>query len=231
MKRVDGRWTPPALMSFSGPSQGDDQPFFSGDGKRLYFISRRPAAGDSGGRERIWFVDRTADGWSAPRPLDSTVNALNLHWQFSLDKDHNLYFAGVNPDTVGQQDIYFARFADGKYEKPGTVGAPICTPGIDDTPFIAPDGSYLLFSQKFDLCVSFKNADGTWSAPVNLGPGVNSPSIELCPMVTADGKYVFFLSQRGGESHAYWVKADLIERLRPAAKSPAPAPSVTGGTR
>ncbi len=227
MRRVDGRWTAPALAPFSGASQGDDQPFFTGDGKRLYFMSRRPFRGETGlMKERIWVLDRTGEGWSEPRPLDPIVNVHQMHWQFSLDRKGNLYFAGTGPDSVGMQDIYLARSVDGNFEKPVSLGSPVCTPGIEDTPFIAPDGSYLLFSQKFDLWVSFRNADGTWSAPINLGPEINSPSIDLCPMVTADGKYLFFLSQREGESLAFWVKADVIEKLRPA-KSGAPA----GGTR
>jgi hypothetical protein len=44
---------------------------------------------------------------------------------------------------------------------------------------------------------------------------VNSPATELCPLVTADGKYLFFLSSRDGESHPYWVRADVIEKARP----------------
>jgi hypothetical protein len=32
--------------------------------------------------------------------------------------------------------------------------------------------------------------------------------------VTPDGKYLFFLSQRGGESHAYWISASVIEQAR-----------------
>ena len=48
-----------------------------------------------------------------------------------------------------------------------------------------------------------------------MGPEVNSPAIEVCPRVTDDGKYLFFLSQRDGESHAYWVSAKVIETLRP----------------
>jgi hypothetical protein len=31
-----------------------------------------------------------------------------------------------------------------------------------------------------------------------------------------NGKYLFFVSQRDGESHAYWVRADVIEKVRPA---------------
>jgi ankyrin repeat protein len=224
MKRLNGRWTPPALMSFSSTELGDDQPFFTRDGQRLYFISGRPLPGESGRqKERIWCVDRTGDGWSEPRPLDPVVNDHLMHWQFSLDLKGNLYFAGQGPDSIGRQDIYLAGFVDGKYGKPVSLGAPVCTPDIEDTPFIAPDGSYLLFSHKFDLWVSFRDADGAWAAPLNLGPEVNSESIDLCPVVTADGKYLFFLSQRDGESSAYWIKADVIERLRPAAGKEAAA--------
>jgi|GEM_PF-1853442 len=220
MRRVKSRWTPPAWAPFSGPNGDDDVPFFSADGKRLYFISRRPLPGESQrGVERIWFADRTAAGWAEPKPLDPAVNAVDKHWQFSLDLKGNLFFAGRPPDSRGASDIYLARFAAGAYEKPVNLGDPINTAEIDDTPFIAPDGSYLLFQRQFDLWVSFRGSDGAWSAPVSLGPGVNSPSIELCPMVTADGRYLFFLSQRGGESHAYWVRAKVIEDLRPRPKT------------
>jgi hypothetical protein len=216
MRRVDGRWTPPAWASFSGPDVDDDVPFFSPDGKRIYFISRRPLPGESeAGGEKIWFADRTSVGWSDPRPLDPNVNSMNMHWEFSLDRQGNLYFSGQAPGGLGLQDIYLARFVNGKYEKPVNVGKPINSAAGENTPFIAPDGSYLLFERQYDLWVSFRGKDGGWSEPVKLGPEVNSPSVELCPIVTADGKYLFFLSQRDGESHAYWVRADVIEKLRP----------------
>jgi len=220
MRRVKDRWTPPAWAPFSGPNGDDDVPFFSADGKRLYFISRRPLPGETErGNERIWHTDRTPAGWAEPRPLDPNVNAVNKHWQFSLDRRGDLYFAGNPPGSRGLSDLYVARFAGGSYERPVNLGDPLNTEKIDDTPFIAPDGSYLLFSRQYDLWASFRGPDGAWGAPVNLGPRVNSPSIELCPMVTADGKYLFFLSQRGGESHAYWVRAKVIEDLRPPRKT------------
>jgi len=216
MKRINGRWTPPAWAPFSGPNGQDDVPFFSGDGKRMYFISRRPLPGETQmGSEKIWLVDRTDGGWSEPRPLDPNVNSLNMHWEFSLDRKGDVYFAGNAPGGLGMNDIYVARFVDGKYEKPVNAGPPVNSAAGEESPFIAPDGSYLLFSRQYDLWVSFRGADGAWSEPVNLGPEVNSPSIELCPIVTADGKYLFFLSQRDGESHAYWARADVIEKLRP----------------
>jgi len=216
MKRVDGRWTPPAYMPFSGPDQGDDVPFFTPDGKRLYFISNRPRPGESGPqKERIWSVDRMPGGWGKPQMLDAVVNDHALHWSFSLDKDGNLYFGGGGADSLGQQDVYVARFVDGKYEKPVSLGAPVCSADAEQTPFVAWNGSYLVFQRGMHLAVSFRGADGAWSAPIDMGPEVNSEEFDLCPVVTADGKYLFFLSQREGESHAYWVKADVIERLRP----------------
>ena len=154
MKRVDGRWTPPAWAAFSGPDVDDDVPFFSHDGKRIYFISRRPLPGEKGrGSEKIWFADRKACGWAEPQPLDPNINSVDKHWEFSLDRQGNLYFAGQSPDSLGLQDIYLARFSGGKYEKPVNVGAPINSPAGENTPFIAPDGSYLLFEREFDLWV------------------------------------------------------------------------------
>jgi ankyrin repeat protein/Tol biopolymer transport system component len=220
MRRLNGRWMPPTWAPFSGPDVNDDVPFFSPKGEKVYFISSRPLPGESGrGNERIWLADRTATGWSEPRPLDTVVNSANMHWAFSLDREGNVYFGGQGPDSRGSNDIYLARFRDGKYERPVNMGAPINSRLGENTPFIAPDGSYLLFSREYDLWVSFPGEGSTWSEPVRLGPEVNSPSIELCPMVTADGKFLFFLSQRGGESHAYWVSADVIQKARPAKAS------------
>ena len=220
MKRVNGKWTAPSWAAFSGPDHGDDVPFFSQDGKRIYFISRRPLPDEKQqGSEKIWVAERTSAGWSEPRPLDAGVNEHNMHWEFSVDREGNLYFGGQDPDSRGMSDIYVARFSGGKYEKPVNLGEPINSAGAEISPFIAPDGSYLLFSRQYDLWVSFRGAGKGWSEPVKLGPEVNGPSIELCPVVTADGKYLFFLSQRDGESHAYWFRAEVIEKLRPQKSS------------
>lgn len=217
MKRVNGRWTAPAWAPFSGPDFNDDVPFFSADGKRIYFLSMRPLPGDNQSRgEGIWYADRTPNGWTEPRPLDPVVNSQDMHWEFSLDKAGHIYFSSQAPSGLGGGDIYCARFVDGKYQKPVNLGAPINTPAGEATPFIAPDGSYLLFSRQYDLWISFLGRGGAWTEPVKLGPEVNSPATELCPIVSADGKYLFFLSTRGDESHAYWVRADVIEKLRPA---------------
>ena len=172
MRRDKGRWTPPALAPFSGPGFGDDVPFFSADGKRIHFISRRPLPGETeSGTEKIWYADRTPSGWSEPRPMDPNVNSIDKHWEFSLDRKGNVYFAGRAPDSLGMSDIYWARFSGGKYEKPVNVGAPINSAAVEDTPFIAPDGSYLIFERQYDLWVSFPGGR-TASGP---SPSISAP--------------------------------------------------------
>ncbi|MBN1939204.1 MAG: ankyrin repeat domain-containing protein [Candidatus Aminicenantes bacterium] len=219
MKRIESRWTAPEWAPFSSPGFNDDVPFFTADGKRVYFISRRPLPGEKEqGTEKIWYADRTPSGWAEPKPLDPGINERHMHWNFSVDKDRNIYFAGQAPDSLGMGDIYFARCADGKYETPVNLGQPINSPAGDEMPFISRDGSYLLFARQYDIWVSFRAESGAWLEPVKLGPEVNGPAIDICPVVTDDGKYLFFLSQRDGESHVYWIGTEVIEKLRPGKK-------------
>ncbi len=57
-ERKKGRWTAPRFAPFTGDEEGD-VPFFSPDGKRVYFMSAMPLPGDPQSRkERIWFVDQ-----------------------------------------------------------------------------------------------------------------------------------------------------------------------------
>ena len=211
-----GRWTYPEIAPFINLGTDADVPFFSPDGRRLYLMSFAPLPGQGRSNgEHIWFVERRGDGWSEARPVDATVNDLPQHWQFSVDKDYNLFFSTTTAGGQGKNDIYCSTYVNGRYQSPKNLGGPVNTAGSEQMPFIAPDGSYLLFSRDYDLFASFRGEDGSWSVPVNLGPEINSEELDLCPMVSADGKYLFFLSGRGGESHTWWVPAKVIEEMKP----------------
>ena len=68
----DGKWGHPEIASFSGMYL-DGSPYFSPDGRRLYFGSKRPTQSNPGGRDwNIWFVDRTDTGWSEPKEIGSS---------------------------------------------------------------------------------------------------------------------------------------------------------------
>lgn len=213
----NGRWTLPAQATFSRPRIGDDVPFFHPDGSKLFFISSRDGDG-----ERIWWVDRTVDGWSEPHRIEGGPNSKGTHWQFSVAADGSIYFNSGDPGGVGAGDLYVSRYVDGVYAEPVPLGTPVNSEIDESSPFIAPDQSYLLFVRvgatdaigRVDLYVSFRNADGTWTTPRNMGSPVNTPSQEICPMVSPDGRYLFFNSYRSGNADNYWMDASVIEELR-----------------
>ena len=111
------------------------------------------------------------------------------------------------------QDIYCSYFKDGQYEKPENLGAKINSAENEMTPFVSPDGDYLIYCRGTELLISFRLTDGTWSESKSMGAPVNT-GFELCPLVTPDNKYLIFLSGREGESHPFWVSARVIEGLR-----------------
>jgi len=206
----NGRWTKPVPAPFSGTSTiefYDDVPFVSPDNMRLFFTSLRPIGSGAGGKENIWFVERTADGWSAPRPVSTEVNAMLLHWQVSVSRSGTLYFKATGEAGNG---IYFSRLVNGEYTKPVYAGPAINGEGGGICPYIAPDESYLIFSgfsanaREAPLFISFRSKDGQWGPPVALDRRLQGPMAIVSP----DGKYLFL---RG----IMWVEAAFIEGLRP----------------
>lgn len=220
----DGRWTPPEFAPFSpGWRINDDVPFFHPNGDALYFDSSRPDQGeDDEFRERLWVVRKTATGWGEPELLQGGPNTMGLHWQFSVAANGNLYFGSDDPGGVGAGDVWVSRWVGGAYLPPENLGPVVNTPASEDSPFIAPDESYLLFTAMdrpdsmggTDLYISFRTPDGGWTEPMNLGPPINTASNDLCPQVSPDGRFLFWNSHAGGNADVYWVDAGFLETLR-----------------
>jgi Tol biopolymer transport system component len=227
MKQINGVWTKPQTVSFASEYDAEN-PWFTADGTRMYFTSTRPLEAEGlkvkekFWRENIWYVDREQGGWSEPIPLGPEVNSMDFHWQISID-DHNndLFFSVSGGESGGKSDIYKSEFTDGRYTNPVKLSDAINTQGDEDTPFIAPDGSYLIFARKpgadtfADLYISFRNQDGNWSEALSLGKNINSDSHDVYPHVTRDGKYFFFISMRSGKPQIYWMDAKFIEEFKP----------------
>ena len=77
---------------------------------------RRAASEESNRGERIWYVDRTASGWSEPRIVEGGPNTVDLHWEFSVASDGSIYVAS-------RGDLYVSRYANGSYAEPVSLGA------------------------------------------------------------------------------------------------------------
>jgi ankyrin repeat protein len=211
MTRIqDGRWTQPAYAPFSGPSDinfYDDVPFVTPDNRRLFFTSKRPLGSDTSRKENIWFVERTATGWSQPRPVGPAVNAMSLHWQVAVANSGTLYFGGRNEkDSLGSSDIYSSRLVDGEYTTPVNLGSAVNSKDGESQPFIAPDESFILLyrapGQIPSAYVSFKGRDGKWLQAVKT----DLPWAGAGIMVSPDGKYLF----AGGR----WRSTGFLDELR-----------------
>ncbi|TFH44573.1 MAG: hypothetical protein E4G94_03475, partial [ANME-2 cluster archaeon] len=162
---------------------------------------------------------------SEPKLLSSTLSS--FHWQFSFDKNNNLYYGGKSQDK--KAEIYFSKYKDNNYENPLTLSEKINTDNPEFSPFISPDNTYLVFVRmleqqnappKINLFVSFKDKNGNWTEAQNLTAkldmSIQSP-VEMmgAPRITPDGKYLFFTSFNGKGHMAYWVSTKIIEKLRP----------------
>jgi len=201
---VGGRWTYPQPAVFDGVRL-EDVPFFHPDGRRLYDMARRAMPdGQPGTGEHIWMWEKGPGGWTKPRPLDATVNSLPHHWQFSIDRLGTLYF---NSTWSGTRGIFRARLVKGRYAEPESLGSRINGPNADASfPFIAPDGSYLLFTRREEIFVSFAGTGGEWGDPISLGPDYQG----MLPIVSPDGKYLFISRYQ----RAFWADAGIIQELR-----------------
>lgn len=212
-KLVEGGWTKPEYVSFSGTGTRpfyDDAPVVSPDNRRLYFTSRRPISYSTPNQYHIWYVERTSSGWSEPKPLPEIVNSTPGldHWQLSISDSGTLYFNVLNENGPG---IYYCNFLAGDYTIPKPLSA-FTSLGMIMCPFIAPDESYIIFNRivrpegedySDGYYISFKGKDDKWLSPqkmFQLEPRESS-------FVTRDGKYIICKD--------LWASSEIIEELRP----------------
>lgn len=209
-KIENGRWTYPTMAEI------DRDPTYSPDGNRVYFIQTRPfepgeiPGGDPDVKEEYWYKERTDTGWSEPKSVGEEVNKIGVHWPCSIDREGNLYFSEF------ARNMYCSKLIDGVYKEPTLLTTLFDNETlIGRSPFISPDGDYLLFSSDSGIGVSFRGEDGRWTDFISLGSTINASHENGCPRVTADGKYLFFVSSGKGRPWGiYWVSAGVIDSLR-----------------
>lgn len=217
----DGYWSQPEpLLTHQKYSYND--PFLSPDENRLYFISKRALDGIGEVKDvDIWYIEKTIDGWSEPINAGPNINSDGNEFYISFTDEGTMYFSSnVNAPEErkrNDQDIYYSKYVDGKFQKAISVGDSINTEHYEADVFVAPDESYLIFCSTRpdglglgDLYISFKDDQDIWSKPVNMGAPINTEFHELCPFVTKDGKYLIYTSNED----IYWVSAEIIERYK-----------------
>ncbi|MCP4726999.1 MAG: hypothetical protein GY863_18310, partial [bacterium] len=147
MQKINNVWTD-AVNAANLTGQYKGEPFYSYDGNTIYYNSHsNPNTPGLVQKENIWYVEREGNGWTDPQPLGPEVNSVYMHWTFSLNSDGDLYFSGRETSAEGFNDIYVSRNEGGSFTQAELLGYPINTDSSEDTPYIASDGSYLIFSR------------------------------------------------------------------------------------
>lgn len=218
---VEGdNWTTPTIAPFSGVYE-DNGPFLNHDASRLYFMSDRPETPGGERSRSFWYVERAQGNWSEASPLGEPFSSATVSWQGSLVENGDLYFSHNQPDPL-QRAIFLSRFEDDAYQPIERVGPPVYSEFGEYAPFVAPDGSYLLFASRrpggygsLDLYICFAGSDGSWGEAQNLGPTVNTSFPENFPSVSPDGDYLFWIGPGPADYEYYWISASVIDNLRP----------------
>jgi len=233
----DGRWQPPRPVGLFEDGSDVQNFTLAPSGDLIYATSEKKVSGAGG--SNIWAVQFEAGEWQEPHLLSPSVNSDWNEVYASATRDGDLYFSRSNPADIDEVDLYYAASKNGSLETAVRLRSPLNSPSPDYDPFIAADGSYLIFSSRRlgghgegDLYISYRQEDGNWRAPHNLGPGINSSAEERNPSVTSDGLYFFFTSNRieeprlppgvpparsmpgNGSRDIYWIKAGFIESGR-----------------
>ena len=186
---------------------------FAPDG-RLWF---QGVPEDGSGGVDLGFVTWDGHAWSGPRWPGPAVNSETMDSNPTATLSGDLYLTGSRPGKIWNRGIHHIPFKDG-YFQPRTYLAPPVNDGdgcIDYTPFVAPDGHYLIWSSSrpadaeadLKLYLSHRTADGTWGKPVNLSERLGLHHAARFPSVSPDGRFLFFLM----DNRIWWVDAGILE--------------------
>jgi hypothetical protein len=198
-------WSRPEPPVFAGDGVEAD-PYFTADGRSLYFISSRSRNGVKQKDLDIWRVDRGADGvWGAPTRLPEPVNSAGMEWFPRPGPDRWIYFGSDRKGGLGGTDIWRARGDAAGGWTVENLGPAINTAGDEYEPLPSSDGSRLIVMADGGLYESRKTGKG-WSARVKLGAEVNVNGTEIGPLFSPSGRSLLFARDtKGPDSGEFFV--------------------------
>jgi len=217
-RRVGGCWTEPGVLPLL-EGHRINSPVLSADDQRLYFLANKHNASGPEAEDRIWYTDRTPDGWSEPRCLGPAVNGTSKHFQFSVDSHGDIYFGGGS--TGG--DIHVARREGDTYRPAEMLVGSVNSEAPDMDPCLSPDAECLVLTRFLSsppgafLFASFRQPAGDWSDPVMLSEVLGTHGNDSGARFSPDGRYLFFQSCRPGSEpnrSVFWVDARILDEIR-----------------
>jgi Tol biopolymer transport system component len=208
-----GRWTPPVAPPFAASAPVlEADPYFTPDGRQLYFISSRGAAPDNVEDLDIWVVDRASDGsWGSPRRLPPPVNSSGSELLPRLDAQGRLVFGSDRAGGHGQSDIYFATPQPGGGWLVDNAGPPINTAGSEYEAEPSRDGRALVVvSDRGDRSHLYRyrrDDAGRWVEQGRVE--ARTDVFQVGPLLSPLGEKLLF-AQADGERSGEWFVSELL---------------------
>lgn len=184
-------WSDPLPPVFAGDGVEAD-PWFTPDGRSLYFISTRSTDGVKRKDLDIWRVDRAEDGrWGTPVRMPEPVNSAGQEWFPRLAADGWLYFGSNRPGGLGKTDIWRARMDEQRVWTIRNLGPAINTASDEYEPLISPDDSWMVVMADGGLYKTRRNA-AEWDARVKLPAQINVNGSEIGAAFSPSGRSLLF---------------------------------------
>ena len=148
-KRTGGEWEPGKnLGPVINTSGKETQPYITGDGRTLYFVSSRSGGYGMGD---IYSSTLGDDGkWGEPKNLGPEINTDQEEERPFIHPDgFTLFFTSRGHEGMGGADLYMSRKqADGTWGKAINLGYPINTPGDEIGIYVTADGHWAYFASE-----------------------------------------------------------------------------------
>jgi TolB protein len=183
----DGNWSAAQPAAFNS-AQNDFDPFFSPDGRGVYFFSNRP--GGLGGDD-IWFApfDLHTSRYDSCMNLGCAVNSSGNEWAPVTNTESNvLLFASDGRDGKGLHDLYTSRRQNGVWSSAAALPGAVNSPDADfDATFLHDDKTIVFTRQRkgqdgAELYVSFIS-NSIYEKATRLDSCVNMAGWNLGPAI------------------------------------------------
>ena len=192
-----------------GINTTDDEywPSITADGLTMMF-TRQPNVINNPGftgvvQEDFYISYYSGNVWQKAFNAGAPLNTIQNEGAQSISSDGSyMFFTACNrPGGLGNCDLYFSAFSNGKWSEPYNLGSPVNTSHWESTPSISADGRTLFFSSSRpggfggkDIWLTRLNENNKWTEPVNLGSEINTAGNEMSPFIHFDGKTLYFAS-------------------------------------
>lgn len=214
-----GKWSQPIPLDVINRSQNINHLggySLSYDGRYIFFTSRKTYGI---GKYDIWYSEKVANTWSAPKNLAKPVNSPSDEGCPSLSADgQSLYFVRCN--TMDQKDGEGCVLMVSKRRNSHQWGEPKALPdhinsGNILSPKILADNETLIFAKgqgdEIDLYQTRFTVNG-WSKPIALDY-VNTPNNERFASVAAQGDILYYSTVFQGTYDI--IKAKIPKHMQP----------------